>query len=284
MGVALLCACPRTKLNARTLFPERITAMHVAIRVNSIESVRLLLANPTMQLDEHEYMREKPIDIAAKMGPSHAAITELLQSYADGASMQSELANDITQADQDDGTSISVKHKEKGCEFLGEITTANYALEKELQTALAKYPISAVSEWSVHQSQFSSDCASAELQLTLSDSCDQSSPLFCGTLYSLLLLAGAGLLSAWFGRSEKNDVHISVASSAVTHGQACPDNTMRIAISTTHVTPLISSGTDNMLVKCCVKGADGHNSDGRNFGGADVTFNVSIDQACQQNV
>jgi len=72
----------RVQVNARALHPQRVTALHMAIRKNDVASARLLLQHPSLDLDAHEYMRETALQLAESVGASDIATLIRLKSGA----------------------------------------------------------------------------------------------------------------------------------------------------------------------------------------------------------
>lgn len=66
----------KIKTSQRTLFPERVTPLLLAIRCGSFECVQLLMQHPGLNLDDNVYHRQTPSEIAKSM--SRHDIAELL--------------------------------------------------------------------------------------------------------------------------------------------------------------------------------------------------------------
>lgn len=62
--VRLLLGHPQIKLSMRTLFPQRVTPLHLAMRAAREDLVTLLLAHPRLDLEENLFMRDSAITIA----------------------------------------------------------------------------------------------------------------------------------------------------------------------------------------------------------------------------
>ena len=68
----------KIKVNQRSLFPERVTPLLLAIRTGSLECVQLLLGHPGLSLDDNIFQRQTPLEIAQNM--QRTDIVDLLKS------------------------------------------------------------------------------------------------------------------------------------------------------------------------------------------------------------
>jgi ankyrin repeat protein len=265
--ISLLCMCPRLKVNCRTLFPERLTALHVAIRSNNLEAVRKVLLHPAMDLAENSYMRETPLQVAAALGESHSAIADMLRSYSDG--------EDIGVADSSEVlTRIALQQKGYSCTMPG-LSLAHsqtQAAEQRLRNVFAASCDHLVADLVVQDCSISSqDPSSMMVQLTLRDNVDLTGPAVAGSIYSVLTQTGWLLIAAWFDDCAEQEVKISIRSASVAHLQDALTPTLIVKSEamicglrnrepTTNAKTTVDSDAaacDSIQVRCKVSNADG---------------------------
>ena len=76
-GCVLVACLPKYALllqvNARSLFPQRVTPLLMAIRNNDVAAAQLLLAHPRLDLEQNMYMRDTTLEVAEAAGAAKIA-------------------------------------------------------------------------------------------------------------------------------------------------------------------------------------------------------------------
>lgn len=220
-----LCSCPRLKVNARSLFPERVTALLIAIRANSVEAVRTLLAHPTMSLEENAYMRETPIEIASELGESHKDIVDLLQGFANGDVPQPcEISSAYEPAVYSPDApkchaAIAPKCATPQNAALGTTKESQYILD--LQERFRQGPSAMVSQVAVQSSSletWSQSCLI--LSVILRENLDATDFDFAGGIYTVLVEVSRALVAACADHSGNADAKISINSASINYKES----------------------------------------------------------------